>query len=79
MLESTPALTALVKNESGALDEIANVKSTYKEDSDEYNQKMLEVFLKYNVIKPQTAETLVQKDKIKINNAEEIINQYKTT
>ena len=78
ILTSTPALTKLVKNESGALEEIADVKSKYEDDSDEYNQHLLEVFLKYKVIKPDTAEKLVKKDKIKITNAEEIISNAKT-
>ena len=77
IVESSPILSDLVKNESQSIDEIASIQSHYNEDSEEYSKELFNVLLKYKIIKPSTAEKLVKKGKINIPNAQDIINEYK--
>lgn len=78
ILNSTPVLTNIVESERSTFDEIANLSKNYKENSEEYNEQLFDILLKYNVIKPSTAKKLVEENKIKVNNANEIINKYTT-
>ena len=59
MLNSTPILTNMVEKERASFDEISNLSKNYKENSEEYNEQLFDILLKYNVIKPTTAKKLV--------------------
>ena len=76
MLDSTPLLTNMVESERSSFEEIANLSKNYKENSEEYNEQLFDILLKYDVIKPSTAKKLVEENKVKINNADKIIEKY---
>ena len=76
MLNSTPILSTMVENERATFDEITSLKDNYKENDEEYNKKVFETLIKYNVLKPKTAQELVNSGKVKIDGAEEIIKKY---
>lgn len=77
MLNSTPILSNMVESEKATVDEIYSLKENYKENDEEYNKQVFNVLLKYNIIKPKTAQELVDNGKIKIDGAQEIIDNYK--
>lgn len=76
MLNSTPVLSKFVEGESKSLQEISDLKDIYKVGTDEYNEHLFETLIKYNVIDTKTAKKLVEKDKVKVPNALDIINKY---
>lgn len=43
----------------------------------EFNRETLDLFLKYDVITVDSVETLRDKNKLKIDNLDEILNKYK--
>jgi uncharacterized membrane protein required for colicin V production len=77
MLNSTPILSSTVANESKSIKEINALQNTCKANNHECNIDALDIMLKYNVLKPETAEKLINSGKININGAMEIVNKYK--
>ena len=77
MLNSTPILSPMVEGEKSTFDEIYYLKENFKENDEEYNKKLFETLIKYKVISTNTAKELVKDGKIKINGAQEIIDNYK--
>lgn len=80
MLNSTPILTSLVEDENKTLSEITDLQNKCKEasgdDKTKCNQDSLEIMLKYEVLKPDSAMKLVDDNKIKIPDAKDIIKKY---
>lgn len=76
ILMNTPGLNNVIKDETLAVREILSLGEMYKNNSDEYNKNALEILLKYDIISPQSAQQLVEKGKLKINGANEIIQKY---
>ena len=68
MLDHTPVMSNAVSDYRTALKEIEDLKSVYKTDSKEFNNKAIELFLKYNIISEENLNYLVEKGKIKITN-----------
>lgn len=77
ILEHTPILSGMMEETFGSINEIYEIADEYKNnDSKETNEKAFEILLKNNVLTPENAEKLVEKGKIDINNANEIIKKY---
>ncbi len=77
MINKTPILANVVEKEDKSLKEITDLNKNYKQGSEEYNQHLFEILVKHEVIKYDTAKKLVNDNKIKINNANEILEKYK--
>jgi len=79
ILSSTPILSNLVNDSVKVLEEFTVLKDKYEdtENSNEFNKETLDLFLKYEVINVESVETLIKKDKLKMEGAEEILNKYK--
>lgn len=80
MVHSTPILSKVSEKERMTFDEILGLRERCKnakgEEMIKCNQDSLDIMLKYEVLKPETARKLVDKNKIKITNANEIISKY---
>jgi len=76
ILKETPVIADMVKNENESFKEIMALKDKYKEKDDNYNKEVFETLIKYEVISKDTAKKLVENNKIKIDNANDIINKY---
>lgn len=76
MLESTPVLSDIIKDEFNSLEEISSLTDNYKEGTKEYNQELFKILLKYEVIKKETAQNLIDNNKINFEGAQEVLNQF---
>ena len=78
----TPVLSSSAKDERITFDEIVELQNKCKtakgEDMIKCNQESLDIMLKHNVLKPETAKKLVDSNKLKIKDANEIISKYQT-
>ena len=79
VLEKTPILTTFAKDTYNSVNEIYELKDKYKtlQNAEEYNYEATEILLKYKVINTNTLTTLIEKDKIKLNNSNYLIEKYK--
>lgn len=78
MINNTPVLSEQLSDSFKSIDEIYEVAKECKEDPnrEEVNAKAFEILLKNKVLVKENANKLIEKDKINIKNAEEIINKY---
>jgi len=78
ILEKTPVLSVFAEKTVGVANEFASVREKYKDsDTDEFNLETLDLFLKYDIVTPETVNKLVEKDKLHINNIDSVLNKYK--
>ncbi len=79
ILDKTPIIGGMVDDTYLAIKEIETLTDKYDNNSDKdaYNQDILSILLKYQVVKPDTAENLVKKDKLKFKGADNIIREFK--
>jgi len=78
ILKNTPILTNLANNTLNTYYEIYDIIDNHSgENTLETNQKMLDVLLKYHVLDPDSATSLVEQNKINIDGSIEIINKYR--
>lgn len=81
MLESTPGISGMMGDTSQAISEIMDLRDEFSSNStkDKFNEKSLDIMLKYKIIKVDYAEKLVYSGKLKmtIENGKSIINKYK--
>lgn len=79
MLESTPLIGNMVKDTSLALNEIMELRDEFSSNStkDEFNRRSLDIMLKYKIVKVDYAEKLISSGKLKIDNADSILNKYR--
>ena len=79
ILKKTPFLSSYTSKIYKAGEEIFLLKDDYKEakDKTEFNKKALHTLLKYEVLDVKSADKLIATDKLKIEDAEEIINIYR--
>lgn len=75
ILKDTPFISSIVKNTYDSFMEIYNLRSTY-ENTDKYNEVAFETLIKNKVLSIKSAKKLVETEKVKINNADEIIKKY---
>lgn len=80
ILNKTPILSAFSKDTMKVIDEFASIKEKYKDNNknaEEFNKEVLDLFLKYDVVKVSSIDKLVEKEKLQINNIEEILMKYR--
>ncbi len=79
LLEKTPILSMVVSDTYKSVVEIVDVaiKNENKVDKEEANKDGLNILLKYEIITPSSAEKLLNSGKLKINDADEVVNRYK--
>jgi len=79
MFESTPIVGNLMKDTSMATNEIMNLRKEFSSNStkDKFNSESFDIMLKYGIIKTDYAEKLINSGKLKIDNANEILNKYR--
>jgi len=79
ILNNTPILTSISKDTINVFNEFSVLKDKYKDStsSEDFNKEALEVFLKYKVISPSSAEKLVEKGKLDFDGITTIIDKYK--
>lgn len=79
ILNNTPILTDISKDTINVYNEFAELKEKYEDSTDakEFNKEALDTFLKYNVISVDSVEKLVEKDKLKIDDINNILDKYR--
>ena len=80
ILNNTPILSGFVDDGMKVVDEFASIKDKYNDNNsnaEEFNKEVLDLFLKYDVVKVESIDKLVEKDKLQINNIEEILMKYR--
>ena len=79
VLEKTPIMTKVTNDAIKTFNEIATFtkKEINISDIDDTNNKIVEIMLKNDVVSIESIELLVKKEKIKLNNYEELITKYK--
>lgn len=79
LLESTPIVGNLMKDTSKATNEIMSLKKEFSSNSskNKFNSESFDIMLKYGIIKVDYADKLISSGKLKIDNANEILNKYR--
>lgn len=79
ILNHTPGLSNVVRESLNVVDEFADLKEEYEDttNKNELNKETLDLFLKYNVIRYDSAKELVDNGKLKIDGVEIVLNKYK--
>lgn len=79
ILLNTPVLSNYTQNTVDIINEFADLKEKYKtaETPMEFNKQTLNLFLKYKIITVESVETLISKDKIRIDAIEELLSCYR--
>jgi uncharacterized membrane protein required for colicin V production len=78
-LEKTPILSNIIDDSMNVINEFVELRDKYETtpDASQFNRETLDLFLKYDVVSVDSINKLVEKDKLKIDNIDEIINKYK--
>ena len=78
ILDKTPVISSIVESSSSSFEEIYSLKEKYQNtpNKNEYNKEALDILLKHSIITPDSARQLMEKDKLKIDDAENIIKKY---
>ncbi len=79
ILNKTPILSGLVDKTVSIIDEFNELGKKYKteSDNDKFNLETIDLFLKYNIITVEAVETLNSKDKLQIDNLENVLDKYR--
>ena len=78
ILKKTPILSMGVKSTVNVIDEFYDLKEEYDGTStNKFNLDTMDLFLKYDIIKVDSAEYLVKKKKLNIKGIDEVIEKYK--
>ena len=79
ILKHTPILSGLVDNSLNVFNDFVALREKYADETNtaEFNRETLDLFLKYNVMSVDAVETLVKKDKLKVDNVDEILDKYR--
>lgn len=81
ILNNTPLLSGFVDKSMKVVDEFILIKNNYSNTTmseDTYTYEAIDLFLKYEVIKPEALEKLIENGKINsFTNCVELINKYK--
>ena len=80
ILKKSPILSDATNSVYSSIQEIHTLANEYKDSKDKeiLNLQALNVLLKYKIIEPESAESLVKSGKLKIDGAEELIDSYNT-
>lgn len=78
MMTKTPLLSNVTNDLFYSVNEVYDICVKYdnKEDKTAGDYEALEVLLKYDIITPESVEKLVEKDKLKIENVDTLIDKY---
>lgn len=78
ILNHTPGLSSAVSKSLNVVNEFADLKEKYKDttNKNEFNKETLDLFLKYNVVRYDTAKELVDSGKLKIDGVESVFQKY---
>ena len=78
ILNRTPGLSSAVSKSLNVVNEFADLKEKYKDttNKNELNKETLDLFLKYNVVRYDTAQELVDSGKLKIDGVESVFQKY---
>lgn len=79
ILNDIPFVSSMVKNNTGFIDEFLGLKDKYKntESAALFNYETLDLFLKYDIIKVDSVNKLVEKNKLKMDGVDELIEKYR--
>jgi len=79
ILNNTPLLSGFTEQTINAVNEFVELKDKYEAtpDAEQFNRETLDLFLKYDVVKVESIDKLVEKNKLQINNIDEILNKYR--
>lgn len=81
ILNETPLLSGVIDTSMGVVDEFRSLKEKYNDKSiseNEFNYQAFDLFLKYNVVTPESLEKLIESGKIEsFENCLELIEKYK--
>ena len=79
ILDKTPILSNYTEDATKILNDFVELKDKYKSstNSEEFNKDALKLLLEYRVVDVKSVDKLVERNKIKINDIEEILNDYR--
>lgn len=79
ILKNTPILSGFANKTMKVVEEFVDLKDQYKNtpNANEFNKDTLDLFLKYNVITIESAEKLLEKNKLQINQVDDVLNCYR--
>ena len=80
ILNSTPVLSNVVNDGISVINEFTGIKDKYRDNNsnaEQFNKEVLDLFLKYDIVKVESIDKLVEKEKLQINNIEEILAPYR--
>ena len=79
ILNNTPIVSSILESSYQAFDEIYSLKEKYenRNDEDSYNREALDILLKYDIITIESAENLIENEKLKIPDVDSILNKYR--
>lgn len=79
ILEKTPILSSYTEDATKVLNDFVTLKDKYEKssNSEEFNKDALKVLLEYKVVDVKSVDKLVERNKIKINDIEEILKDYR--
>lgn len=80
ILNNTPILSSFSKKTVSIVEEFTSIKDKYEDNNknaEAFNKEVLDLFLKYDVVKVDSIDKLVEKGKLQINNIEEILKKYR--
>lgn len=80
ILNNTPILSGMVDDSVKVIDEFTSIKDKYGDNNsnaEQFNKEVLDLFLKYDIVKVESIDKLVEREKLQINNIEEILAPYR--
>ena len=79
ILNDTPILTSITDDAFVMIKDFEALKEDYSNGTtaEEFNLESLDLFLKYNIISVDSVDKLVEKEKLKIDNIETILQKYR--
>lgn len=79
ILNKTPVLSNYTEDVSKTLNDFVELKDKYTKttNSEEFNKEALKVLLNYKIVDVKSIDKLVERNKIKINDIEEILKNYR--
>ena len=74
----TPVLYNFSKETTKVFNEFLEIKDNFSKDkTNEFNLETLDLFLKYEIVKPKLIQKLIDKDKLHIKDADKVLEKYK--
>lgn len=79
ILDKTPILNSFTKNFRNTMDDFVELRDEYevKGNKEKFNYDTMNLLLKYKIISVKSANKLNEKGKLKIDNIDILLNQYK--